>query len=48
MIMHSARRRLVILPCSATKRDGPEYMPAIERYDGPLWRTLRAADPDGQ
>ena len=48
MIMHSARRRLVILPCSATKRDGPEYLPAIERYDGPLWRTLRAADPDGQ
>jgi hypothetical protein len=22
-------------------------MPARERYDGPLWRTLRAADPDG-
>jgi hypothetical protein len=37
--------RLLILACSATKRDGPAYMPAIERYDGPLWRTLRAADP---
>jgi hypothetical protein len=36
--------RLLILACSATKRDGPAYMPAIERYDGPLWKTLRAAD----
>ncbi len=40
--------RLLILACSATKRDGPEYMPAIERYDGPLWQTLRAADPHGE
>ena len=44
----SSRRRLVNLACSATKRHGPEYMPAIERYDGPLWKTLRAADPDGR
>ncbi len=43
-----SRRRLVILACSATKRDGPDYMPAIERYDGPLWKTLRAANPDGR
>jgi hypothetical protein len=40
--------RLLILACSATKRDGPKYMPAIDRYDGPLWRTLRAADPHGE
>lgn len=40
--------RLLILACSATKRQGPERIPAIERYDGPLWRTLRAADPDGR
>lgn len=40
-------RRLVILACSAAKRPGAEPMPARERYDGPLWRTLRAADPDG-
>ena len=26
---------LLILACSATKRDGPSYMLAIERYDGP-------------
>lgn len=38
--------RLLILACSATKRDGEIYMPAIERYDGPLWRTLRAVDPE--
>lgn len=40
--------RLLILACSATKRDGPAYLPAIERYDGPLWKTLRAADPHGE
>lgn len=40
--------RLLILACSATKRDGPEYMPAIERYDGSLWRTLRSVDPHGE
>jgi hypothetical protein len=28
--------RLLILACSATKRNGPKYMPAIDRYDGPL------------
>lgn len=26
----------------------PGYMPAIERYDGPLWRTLRSVDPRGE
>lgn len=41
-------RRLLILACSATKRGGPTYMPAIERYDGPLWRTLRTVDPRGE
>ena len=40
--------RLLILACSATKRDGPTYMPAIERYDGPLWQTLRSVDPRGE
>src|SRR6185369_6280849 len=35
--------RLLILGCSATKRRDPGAMPAIERYDGPMWRTLRAA-----
>lgn len=40
--------RLLILACSATKRAGPAYMPAIERYDGPLWQTLRAVDPYGE
>lgn len=44
MVPHPPPRRLLILACSATKRDDPTYMPAIERYDGPLWRTLRAAD----
>lgn len=38
-------RRAIFLSCSATKQLNPESMPAIERYDGPLWRTLRAASP---
>lgn len=41
-------RRLLILSCSMTERDGPQYMPARDRYDGPLWRTLRHVDPDEQ
>lgn len=40
--------RLLILACPATKRGGPDRIPAIERYDGPLWRTLRHVDPHGR
>lgn len=45
---HASRRRLLVLACSATKRPNGGYLPARERYDGPLWRTLRAVDPDGR
>lgn len=38
--------RLLILACSATKATG-EGLVARERYQGPLWQTLRKADPDG-
>jgi hypothetical protein len=38
-------RRLLVLACSATKRPDPGRIPARHRYDGPLWRTLRATDP---
>jgi hypothetical protein len=34
---------LLILACSATKRDDPGLLPAIKRYDGPAWRVLRKA-----
>jgi hypothetical protein len=34
---------LLILACSATKRPNAGLLPAIERYNGPTWRTLRAA-----
>lgn len=46
-LRQTSRRRLLVLACSATKRPDPSYMPVRERYDGPLWRTLRAADPGG-
>ena len=36
---------LVVMPCSATKRPDDGLLPALERYDGPMWRTLRAALP---
>ncbi len=38
--------RLLILACSATKTAG-EGLAARDRYQGPLWQTLRATDPDG-
>ena len=34
---------LLILACSATKRDGPSYMLAIERYRSQTWMRLLAA-----
>lgn len=34
---------LIAMACSATKRPDPGELPAIDRYDGPMWRTLRAA-----
>lgn len=34
-------KRLLILSCSQRKRPDPGEIPAIERYDGPLFRILR-------
>ncbi len=39
--------RLLILACSASKAPG-EGLTALERYTGPLWQTLKAADPLGR
>jgi len=39
--------RLLILACSAAKAEG-EGLVARDRYQGPLWQTLRVANPDGQ
>ncbi len=33
--------RLLILMCSSRKRGGEQLIPAVYRYDGPLWRVLR-------
>jgi hypothetical protein len=35
--------RLLIVSCSATKRPDIGLLPAIERYDGPVFRVLRKA-----
>jgi hypothetical protein len=40
------RARLLILACSSSKAEG-EGLAARDRYTGPLWQTLKAADPDG-
>jgi hypothetical protein len=37
---------LIVMACSATKRTDPGELPAINRYDGPMWRTLRTALAD--
>ena len=34
---------LIVMACSSTKLGGAADMPAINRSDGPMWRTLRAA-----
>jgi len=33
---------VLVMACSATKRADEGDLPAIDRYDGPMWRTLRA------
>ena len=35
-------RHLLIMSCSETKRPDPARLPAVERYDGPFYRVLRA------
>ncbi len=35
------KKRLLILSCSQRKSDSPEPLPAIERYNGPLFFVLR-------
>ncbi len=34
--------RLLILMCTFRKRQNPEWLPAIERYDGPMWQVVRS------
>lgn len=35
-------KRLLVITCSATKRSNAGLLPALERYDGPVYRVLRA------
>ena len=35
--------RLLIIACAAKKKPDPGTMPAVDRYDGPWYRTLRKA-----
>ncbi|MCE2577510.1 hypothetical protein LDL36_03125 [Komagataeibacter sp. FNDCR1] len=37
-------RPLLVMGCSATKAPGEGWMPARDRYTGPLWQTLKACD----
>lgn len=39
--MAAVTKRLVVLGCSATKRDPGGPLPAVALYDGPLFRVLR-------
>ena len=42
-MLHSANgKRLIVLGCSATKIAVAGFLPAIARYDGPMYRVLRA------
>lgn len=35
--------KLIAMACSATKSKEPGMIPALNRYDGPMWQTLRIA-----
>src|SRR5579885_631674 len=35
-------KHLVVLGCSALKSHAPGLLPAVERYDGPMYKVLRA------
>ena len=39
--MHDPPHRLLILACTATKRHDLAPLPALQRYDGPSFRTVR-------
>jgi hypothetical protein len=39
--MHDPPHRLLVLACTATKRHDRGPLPALQRYDGPSFRTLR-------
>lgn len=41
--MTTLQENLLILGCSATKRADAGMLPAIDRYDGPMYRVLRKA-----
>lgn len=45
-VAHPSRHRLLVLACSSRKRPANSYVRARDLYDGPLWQTLRHADPD--
>ena len=38
---------LLIISCSQRKIETPGVLPAMDRYDGPTYRTLRKFCPDG-
>ena len=38
---------LLIIGCSQRKVESPGVLPAMDRYDGPTYRTLRKHFPDG-
>lgn len=37
-----APRFVIVMGCSATKRETTSDLTALDRYDGPMWKTLRA------
>ena len=41
------KNKLLIISCSQRKISTPGMLPAIERYDGPTYRTLRKSREDG-
>ena len=41
MMSQTMVRRCLIVGCSRTKTDSPGLLPAVQRYDGPIYRVIR-------
>lgn len=44
----AVKRQLLVIACSATKRPDPEPLPALERYMGSTYRTIRRIKARGE
>jgi hypothetical protein len=47
-VTEQRRRRLLVVSCSERKRDDPNPLPALDRYDGVNFRVIKKAMREGR